>query len=211
MTIAGRIRRYAVGAAAIVGLATMLVTFTPLPGIAARTWAEWGRPRPAELIIVLGSGATWPGVLLYDSVSRLQHGVWLYHAGFAPRLVVSGGADPSGLLPSEGELMRRAALTMGVPAERIIPETASSRTYENGVEVAAIMRRQGWTSAILVTDAVHMRRARLVFERLGVTVYPSASHTVGMAANTPGRRLLILENVVYEALGLLTYRIKGWA
>ena len=210
MTIARRVRRYAVGAAAIVGLATMLIALTPLPGMAARTWAEWGRPRPAEVIIVLGSGTTWPGVLLYDSVSRLQHGVWLYHAGFAARLVVSGGAHPAGTTPSEGELMRRAALTMGVPAERIIPETRSSRTYENGVEVAAIMRREGWTSAILVTDAVHMRRARLVFERLGVTVYPSASHTVGMAANTPGRRLLILENVVYEALGLLTYRIKGW-
>jgi len=36
-----------------------------------------------------------------------------------------------------------------------------------------IMRERGWRSAVVVNDGYHLMRASLIFERAGVTTYPS--------------------------------------
>lgn len=192
-------------------LLLLLVAASPLPSLVARAWAVSGAPTKADAIVVLGGGSAWPGVLLCSSLMRLQHGVWLYHEGYVPRLIVSGGAAPrDGAIPSEAELMRQMALAMGVQPGDIVVEDRSSRTYENGREVAAIMRREGWRSALLVTDAVHMRRARLVFQRLGILAYPAPSHTPSVQASTPGRGFALLEQVGYEMIATAIYKLRGW-
>lgn len=192
-------------------LLLLLVAASPLPSLVARAWAIGGAPAKADAIVVLGGGSAWPGMLLCPSLMRLQHGVWLYHEGYAPRLIVSGGATPGdGVVRSEAELMRQMALTMGVRPGDIVVENRSSRTYENGKEVAAIMRREGWRSALLVTDAVHMRRAWLVFHRLGILAYPTPSHTPSFQAGTPGQGFALLEQVVYEMMATAIYKLRGW-
>ncbi len=183
-----------------------------LPGAAARAWAVGGGPRKADVIVVLGGGVVWPGELACDSLQRLQHGVWLYHRGYAPRLVVTGGAKPgSPAIRSEAELMRDTALMMGVRPEDVLMETRASRTRENGTEVAAIMKREGWRSALLVTNALHMRRSRMVFERLHIQTYPAPSYTPGLIFATPGQWMVALEETGYEVLATAFYRLRGWA
>lgn len=197
--------------AGFVALTTLGMAASPIPGLAARAWAVRGTPMKADAIVVLGGGARWPGVLQCGSVMRLQQGIWLYKQGYASRLVLSGGRDPAAQVPAEAKLMRELALRMGVEPSAIFVDVRSSRTYENGTEVAALMRREGWRSALLVTDAIHMRRARLVFERLGIKSYPVPSHTVGIGSNTPSQGLAIMERIVYELVATVVYKLRGWA
>ena len=198
--------------AVIVGLfsmAMLLIAATRGADVIADAWGVDGSPRHADAIVVLGGGTTWPGELLCASVHRLEHAVWLYQRGYAPRLVFSGAGDtgyPD--LPAEGEMLRRRAVAMGIPSDRIVTEPFATRTYENGTRVAAIMRTNGWQTAVLVTDAIHMHRARLVFERLGITVYPSASFSERSLSALRG--LILLEYVTYEVIGTMFYRVRGW-
>lgn len=215
--------------AGLFALATLGITASPIPGLAARAWAVRETPTKAEVIVVLGGGTTWPGVLLCGSLMRLQHGVWLYHQGYAPRLIVSGGGDPRHpAVPPEAELMRRFALMLGVNSEHVVVEPRATGTYENGTEVATIMRREGWQTALLVTDAVHMRRARMVFERLGIqrlgviNMHPRAAkliYYIRTVANWPeliamhliGRPLDLIRLRDGHTIHLLDARAEIWA
>lgn len=207
LTWAGALRGAGASALILVG-----VLLTPLPNLAARQWAIQADLQPADAIVVLGGGVTWPGHLLCDSVQRLQHGVRLYQEGYARRLILSGGTRRGDQpLPAEADLMAEIAVRLGVRPEDLVLERDSLRTYENGREVAAIMRREGWASALLVTDALHMRRARLVFDRLGIRIAPAPSPTGELLAETPGGRLKVLESLWHELVGTALYKLRGWA
>lgn len=67
----------------------------------------------------------------------------------------------------------------GVPTEKIVKERGSENTYENAVEAARILTdkpvgqgesRAGHPAVVLVTCSWHLRRARILFERAGLTV-----------------------------------------
>jgi uncharacterized SAM-binding protein YcdF (DUF218 family) len=195
----------------LVGLVA-LIAATPLPRALGEAWALNAPPRRADAIVVLGGGVRWPGYLPCGSLYRLQHGVRLYRQGYAPRLILTGGGDPRHpAVPSEAIAMRDTALELGVKPQDIVLETQATRTYENGVKVAHVMREHTWRSAIIVTDALHMRRAYLVFHRLGIDAYPSAGRTMALEGGGPSQGLLILERLAHEIIGLTMYRLRGWA
>jgi uncharacterized SAM-binding protein YcdF (DUF218 family) len=197
-------------AAGLVSLAILAVGGTPLSAMAVRAWgvSESLQPAQADAIVVIGGGVVWPGELMPDSVQRIQHGVRLYRAGFAPLLVVSGGAPPQ--VPTEAALMAQIAIDMGVPREAVLQEPLASRTRENGTRVARLLEERGARSIILVTNALHMRRARAVFESVGLTTRPAASYTPGWVYTTPGTGVAALEELAYEVAAMVLYWWKGW-
>jgi uncharacterized SAM-binding protein YcdF (DUF218 family) len=204
------LRRLAV-AAALVALTVLGAAASPAPALATRAWTVSEPPRRADVIVVLGGGVTWPGYLMCDSFARLRQGVWLHDRGYAERLLFSGASGGAPRVRPEAEIMREVAVQMGVPPEDIVVEPRALRTWDNGREVAAIMRREGWTSALLVTDALHMRRARRVFARQGIEAVPSPSYSPELIGHSPAHGLLMLQEIGYEAAALLFYRLKGWA
>jgi len=107
-----------------------------------------------------------------DTGPRVRAAVALWNEGYAGILIFSGGArDPSS--PSSGEIMKRQAIALGVPAAAILVEPESETTDENAEHVALLMKEAGLKSAILVTSAFHQRRASMhfarEFERHGLT------------------------------------------
>ena len=64
--------------------------------------------------------------------------------------------------------MRDLARLAGAPEDRILVETEASTTFENARRSADIMRRHGWTHAVVVTDIMHIPRALLAFRGVGV-------------------------------------------
>jgi hypothetical protein len=107
-----------------------------------------------------------------DTGPRVRAAVALWNDGYAQTLIFSGGAlDPAS--PSSGEIMKRQAVSLGVPAEAILVEPESQTTDENAERVALLMKEAGLKSAILVTSAFHQLRASLhftrEFERHGLT------------------------------------------
>jgi uncharacterized SAM-binding protein YcdF (DUF218 family) len=83
-------------------------------------------------------------------------------------LVPSGGTGAAPV--SEAEAMRRVAVAAGVPAGRVMLEDRSTSTLEHAANVAALARREGWSSLVVVTDRYHVPRALFLFRRCGLTV-----------------------------------------
>ena len=124
---------------------------------------------PSDAIIVLAG----------NSIYRSQHAAVLYQRGMAPRVIVSNepvrthGFDATWL-----ELRQLGLIRLDLPDEAILPiEQVSGSTHEEALYSRDIMLRQGWRTAILVTDPFHTRRALLTFQ----TVFTPAGLTVSPA------------------------------
>ena len=184
LLLCGRARRFAraLGSLALVWL---WLWSTPVASDALRGWLEdqagpraIAEVRPAPVIVVLGGAVASrkpprrPDPDLGSASDRLWHAARLYRAGKASRIVLSGGTIRPDERP-EAESMRELLLAFGVPLEALIPEDSSRTTAENARETARILAGQGIREVILVTSALHMRRARGLFERAGLAVIPA--------------------------------------
>lgn len=161
--------------------------------------------RPRRHAVVLSGGIRSTGRLNATSVARVRHAVALLHAGVAEVLVVSGGPRRRGR-PSAAPAMRALALRLGVVPERVLVEERSSRTAENAREVAALLGDDA-REVLLVTSALHMRRASLAFARHGLAVGAAPVHLV--PDEDPERASLVAQTL-HEILGLAYYRALGW-
>jgi uncharacterized SAM-binding protein YcdF (DUF218 family) len=66
--------------------------------------------------------------------------------------------------------MRRMAIELGVPRDRIVVEDRSTSTLEHGLELIRLAEQFGWRSFVVVTDRYHLPRALFLFRRLGLAV-----------------------------------------
>jgi uncharacterized SAM-binding protein YcdF (DUF218 family) len=99
-----------------------------------------------------------------DDGPRTEMAVSLWQQGVAPLLLFSGASlDPDSV--SSGELMKREAVRLGVPAEAILVEPLSATTEENARRTAALMQQRGLRTAVLVTSPYHQRRASILFSQ----------------------------------------------
>ena len=141
----------------------------PPPPLAGSELAELRRS-PKTAIMVLGAGRrlTAPeyGVssLNFRSAERLRYGIWLARETGLP-LGFSGGVGHGAAAgASEAEIAARVA-------EREFNKTLrwqegeSRDTHENAVKTVALLQPQGIEKIVVVTDALHMRRAVANFER----------------------------------------------
>lgn len=141
-------------------------------------WVLWvghdDQAQPADAIIVLGAAA-------YDArpspvfEERIRHGLDLYHQGFAPRLIFTGGFGGSSARFAESEVARRYALKHDIPDEAILIETHSRSTRQNLIFARELMQAHGIGRVILVSDPMHMARALRLSRELGIDAVASAT------------------------------------
>ena len=128
-------------------------------------------PRADAIVVLGGGGYTWvnrPGVTLEKlKYSRLAAGVRLYDAGRAPRVILSGGGEG---VRTEARNMARGMEKLGVPHSALLIEERSTDTTTNAKYSAQIAREHGIHRVLLVTSALHMPRASLLFRRNGIEV-----------------------------------------
>lgn len=162
------------------------------------------RPRP--WIVVLSGGITSKGLLNATTRARVGWAARLHRDGLAEKMVVSGGPRRPGRPPS-GPPMRDLAVGLGVPRDQIEIEGHSSRTSENAEEVASLLFRHGEPSILLVTSPLHMRRAKLSFEKHGVAV--GAAPVPHIEGEAPERASLVSQ-ALHEYIGLAYYAFRRW-
>ena len=97
------------------------------------------------------------------------------HAGKAPVVVLSGGADLAFSATTEAEAMRELMLDFGVDNEAMLLETRSRNTLENARLSVNILNERDVDTVILVTSALHMQRALAKFKDEGIGVIPAAT------------------------------------
>jgi uncharacterized SAM-binding protein YcdF (DUF218 family) len=114
--------------------------------------------------------------LEYETRARVEHGIALYRAGRAPRLLLSGG--PSTPPVVEADVMAEYAQAHGVPAQAILRERASHDTIENARFSVALLRNAlGLKRAprvVLVTSDYHLSRAVRLLQCAGADVLGEA-------------------------------------
>jgi uncharacterized SAM-binding protein YcdF (DUF218 family) len=93
--------------------------------------------------------------------------VFAAHPGRFGLVIVSGKAPGT---PDTAQAMADALVIFGVPRERILLEPDSETTRANAQNTARLLRERGIDHTVLVTSALHMRRAAAEFERAGITV-----------------------------------------
>lgn len=129
-----------------------------------------------DAIIVLGASVRADGRPSPALRRRVERGVEVFHRSGAKAIILTGG--PAGAEPREAMVMRGLALAAGVADADIIVEPDSSTTFENAVLSAALMRRNGWRRAIVVSDRVHLPRGMISFLGTGISV---RGHGIGRA------------------------------
>jgi uncharacterized SAM-binding protein YcdF (DUF218 family) len=127
--------------------------------------------QPADAIMVLGA-AEYRGRPSPVLEARLNHALFLYLKGLAPRVITTGGAGGDPVF-TEGSVSRAYLTARGVPPEAIVVERESESTAQSVAAVVEIMRRMNLKSAIVVSDGYHIFRVKKMLESSGLKVYGS--------------------------------------
>jgi uncharacterized SAM-binding protein YcdF (DUF218 family) len=180
-----------------------------------------------QAIVVLGGSLHSPNarhadVELAEGSDRILEAARLYKAQKAPLILMSGGNIDfltAENIPPESQLMTQLAQEFGVPKEALLTETTSRNTYENAKNSWDVLHPKGIQQILLVTSAFHMPRSVAIFKKIGFTVIPattdflSGDNDVDWLLNTlPSAEALNNSTLALkEWIGLLTYRLRGWA
>lgn len=163
--------------------------------------------RQGQAIVVLGAGTYYDApefggldAISRSGLARVRYAAYLHRQSGLP-ILVAGGAPHGGR--TESEAMREV-----LEKEFQVPvrwqEARSHSTAENAQYSGEILAKSGVSTVVLVTDAIHMPRAKLLFERAGMTVLPAptafATGFPGVALNLPSA----------NALDRSTYAIREW-
>lgn len=127
--------------------------------------------KTADAAIILGAAAWYkrPSPVFEE---RIRHGIWLYENGYVRKLILTGGKSKNAPF-SEAFVARRYALSHAIPGNDILIEEASQTTRENLLNAKEIMQENGLSTAIIVSDPMHMKRAMQIAGDIGLTAWSS--------------------------------------
>jgi uncharacterized SAM-binding protein YcdF (DUF218 family) len=175
-----------------------LCAFTPLPNALCRRETMVAAPRPAQAIVVLGADMTREGMLSASSLRRALQGILLYRQGLAPWVVFLGPRNVYG--HSQSEARAALALECGIPATAILTGDGMWTTRDEAEGVKALLAPKGARTILLVTGALHMGRARRLFERAGFEVIPAPLRDASCESVSPEGRLGLTMSLAQEHL-----------
>lgn len=98
-----------------------------------------------------------------NTSQRTNHAVKLFKAGWADKLIFSGAAADTSS-PSNANVMKSQARSMGVASGDILMEEDAQNTKDNANLTKQIILDNNIKSIILTTSGYHQRRAFLEFE-----------------------------------------------
>ncbi len=207
------------------GWSTPLVSSTFSRSLTDRYPPRRAEVLPAADAIVLLGGGVHPitGDMAYpdmrDAADRVWHAARLYQAGKAPLILASGGKVwDSAETQAAADAMRTLLGAFGVPDSAIVTESASRNTRQNATLSAELAAERGIRRVLLVTSGWHMPRSVAAFRRVGLDVIPATTDSPRLLPK-PWIFAIIPDTVALrdssralrEHLGLLVYRLRGWA
>jgi uncharacterized SAM-binding protein YcdF (DUF218 family) len=179
----------------------VLVPILVLAGTAARVWwvaRQDDRPH-SDAIVVLGA-SQFDGRPSAVFRARLDHAAALFKDGVAPRIVTVGGGR-TGDRFTEAEAGKRYLATQGVSA--VVAVGVGGDTLQSLKALDVVYEKEGWKSAVLVTDPWHSLRSRRMAQDLGIKAATSPTRT----GPANGSRSTELHYVARETAAYLYYRL----
>ncbi|WP_372934703.1 ElyC/SanA/YdcF family protein [Mariniphaga sediminis] len=166
-------------------------------------------------ILVLGGGHTFDerlpanAQLSGNALERLAEGIRL-HRLLPESLLITSGAGAKNE-PSQAEILRNAALLLGVDSARIQMQTKPVNTWMEAQEYKRLYGSDA--QLILVSSALHMPRAMYLFRKMGLSpIATPTNYRVKKGTQSAFRVALPSENNV-EKISALMHEVTGivWA
>jgi uncharacterized SAM-binding protein YcdF (DUF218 family) len=183
--------------AGLLAIAVLVVGLT-----AFRVWwvARQDQHPHSDAIVVLGA-SQFNGKPSTVFRARLLHAKALYDAGVAPRVITVGGGAP-GDRTTEADAGASFLRDRGVEA---LPVPKGRNTLQSLEALRIEFRKEGWTTAVLVTDPWHELRSRRMATDLGIhaTTSPTRSGPAVRDRGTEARY------IARETAAYLYYRLFG--
>lgn len=129
----------------------------------------------SDVAIILGA-STSNGNVSPVYQERINHGILLYQEGYVDKLIVTGGMG-KGNTQSDAYAAKQYAILQEIPEADILVEDTSTITQENLENSKVIMEQNNYSTAIIVSDPLHMRRAMLLAGDAGIQAYSSPTLT----------------------------------
>ena len=179
----------------------VLLPFLVFLGTAARVWwvARHDQHPRSDAILVLGA-SQFDGRPSKVFQARLDHAVTLFEQGVAPRVVTVGGGRPGDRF-TEAEAGARYLREHGVTS--VLAVGSGSNTLTSLQAVDREFSKQGWHSAVIVTDPWHSLRSRRMAQDLGLEAHTSPVRS-GPAVRTRGTEV---RYIARESAAYLYYRL----
>ena len=154
---------------------SIVITYIMIIAVNICTYSKVDEKQTADVAIILGAGAA------DESVSpvfqeRINHGISLYKNHYVKKLIFTGGTG-DGNQKSDAYIAMQYAVKQGVPESDILLEEESTITQENIKNAKAIMDKNSYRTAILVSDPLHMKRAMLMAKDHNIECYSSPTPT----------------------------------
>jgi uncharacterized SAM-binding protein YcdF (DUF218 family) len=175
----------------------------------------------ATAIVLLGAGmhVHWSrgdsyGAPTREASLRVLEAARVYRVLGGVPIIATGGHGSSRY--SEAGLLAYQLEQQGVPAGHIIKEENSINTRDHALFVPPLLKQHGIDRFVLVTSQQHIARALAAFRAAGANPVPSipevyvADHVLDMylPSNTG---LQISEGLIYDLMGWVYYKLRGWA
>lgn len=207
------------------GLATAPIIVNPLVNQLENLYASDEQCAPGSHVVLLSGGVDSRARSANDfermspaTFVRATQASRIVAKEVDSKLIVSGGLMSK--VP-EARVIARYLTSLGVSEERLILESASKSTYENAVNVAAILSAEKVNGHVrLITSAMHMHRAVKSFEMAlkgsDIVICPVSVDFKGLKALqrhgwvpqiTSQNKFDLL---LHELIALLAYQLKGW-
>ncbi len=125
--------------------------------------------RPADAIVVFGCKVYSDGEPSLALSDRVRTGCALYQAGLAPLVVFSGGPGEGAI--HETEAMKQLAISLGVPAERIVLDPDGLNTWATVRNTSPMFAQSSVSRVLAVSHFYHLPRVKLAYQRSGWDVF----------------------------------------
>lgn len=155
--------------------------------------------RPADAIVVLGARAYADGKLSDALADRVRTGIELYKAGFAKKIIFSGGPGDGDI--HETEAMRRFAVKHGVRNEDILVDELGLNTQATVEHTQPILQNLQAQRVLVVSHFYHLPRIKLTYARAGRDVFTVPAREAYFLRQTPYMMLR-------EVAGLWVYCLR---
>ena len=129
--------------------------------------------RTADVAVVLGTTVHPNGTASPWLQARLARAVELYRQNQVQNIMVSGGTGIEG--HDEAQVMRDYLIRHGVPERVIWVDSHGDNTGLSAEHAAALMQKQEWYNAIVVSQFFHVSRAKMQFKKAGIAEVETAS------------------------------------
>ncbi len=201
----------------------LIVGFTPVVRQPALNLIVRDPLQKADAIVVLSAGITRDNHLGNVAADRLLTGLDLMRKGYATSLVVTQIAGNGNA--AEADQDRLISLLPGHPDVSRVGIVRTTR--DEGLQIKSLADKRGWKRIILVTSPLHSKRAKAVFEKVGLIVISQPCITrkysvedfedpSGMkffkwrALDHPYDKITVFSDLLYERMAGISYRRKGW-